>query len=81
MKKYFLILLSSLILKTEAQNLNAVGASNIIPLAANCAEKKGVFTVTDNTPVFDGAADPTVIWNDKTKEWLNFYTAEGSHLN
>jgi hypothetical protein len=25
-------------------------------------------------PVFDGAADPTVIWNRKEKKWLMFYT-------
>ena len=25
-------------------------------------------------PVFDGAADPTVIWNKKEKLWFMFYT-------
>jgi hypothetical protein len=25
-------------------------------------------------PVFDGAADPTVIWNRKEKKWFMFYT-------
>ena len=25
-------------------------------------------------PIFDGAADPTMIWNDETKEWYIFYT-------
>lgn len=25
-------------------------------------------------PVFDGAADPTVIWNEKEKKWFMFYT-------
>lgn len=25
-------------------------------------------------PVFDGAADPTVIWNSKEKKWFMFYT-------
>ena len=25
-------------------------------------------------PVFDGAADPTIIWNKKEKKWLMFYT-------
>ena len=31
-------------------------------------------------PVFDGAADPTVIWNEKTKEWLVFYTQRRASL-
>ena len=25
-------------------------------------------------PVYDGAADPTVIWNKKEKKWFMFYT-------
>ena len=25
-------------------------------------------------PVFDGAADPTIIWNSKEKKWFMFYT-------
>lgn len=31
-------------------------------------------------PVFDGAADPTVIWNESTKEWLIFYTSRRAIL-
>ncbi len=31
-------------------------------------------------PVFDGAADPTVIWNEQTKEWLVYYTARRASL-
>jgi len=31
-------------------------------------------------PVFDGAADPTVIWNDQTAEWLVFYTQRRANL-
>ena len=31
-------------------------------------------------PVFDGAADPTVIWNKQTKEWLVYYTARRASL-
>ncbi len=26
-------------------------------------------------PLYDGAADPSVIWNNQTKEWLIFYTS------
>ena len=25
-------------------------------------------------PVYDGAADPTIIWNQKEKKWFMFYT-------
>ncbi|MCR4033865.1 MULTISPECIES: family 43 glycosylhydrolase [Flavobacterium] len=25
-------------------------------------------------PIFDGAADPTIIWNEKEKKWFMFYT-------
>ncbi|MBP1767820.1 MAG: family 43 glycosylhydrolase, partial [Candidatus Aminicenantes bacterium] len=25
-------------------------------------------------PVFDGAADPSLIWNDKERSWWVFYT-------
>ena len=32
-------------------------------------------------PVFDGAADPTVIWNEKTREWLIFYTQRRAVLD
>jgi hypothetical protein len=31
-------------------------------------------------PIYDGAADPTVIWNPQTKEWLIFYTARRAVL-
>lgn len=31
-------------------------------------------------PVFDGAADPTVIWNDQTNEWIIFYTQRRASL-
>ena len=31
-------------------------------------------------PLFDGAADPTVIWNHLTREWLVFYTARRASL-
>jgi len=29
--------------------------------------------------VYDGAADPTVIWNRKEKKWLMFYTSRGAN--
>jgi thiol-disulfide isomerase/thioredoxin len=32
-------------------------------------------------PVFDGAADPTAIWKESTKEWLIFYTQRRAALN
>ncbi len=25
-------------------------------------------------PIYDGAADPTIIWNEKEKKWFMFYT-------
>ncbi|WP_235991695.1 hypothetical protein [Metabacillus schmidteae] len=25
-------------------------------------------------PIFDGAADPTIIWNEEEKEWWMIYT-------
>ena len=32
-------------------------------------------------PVYDGAADPVIIWNKKKKEWLMFYTNRRATLN
>jgi hypothetical protein len=31
-------------------------------------------------PVYDGAADPTVIWNRKEKKWFMFYTKRRDNL-
>lgn len=42
------------------------------------SQKKGNMKIADkplfHDPVFDGAADPTVIWNKKEKRWFMFYT-------
>jgi hypothetical protein len=42
------------------------------------AQKKPVGNLADKPlfrdPVFDGAADPAVIWNKKEKKWFMFYT-------
>ena len=32
-------------------------------------------------PVYDGAADPTVIWNHKEKKWFMFYTNRRANVN
>ncbi|RFS21859.1 hypothetical protein DVR12_14490 [Chitinophaga silvatica] len=32
-------------------------------------------------PVYDGAADPTVIWHSATKKWIIFYTARRAALD
>lgn len=32
-------------------------------------------------PIFDGAADPVIIWNKKKKEWLMFYTNRRATIN
>jgi hypothetical protein len=32
-------------------------------------------------PVFDGAADPTVIWNQNEKKWFMFYTNRLANVN
>jgi hypothetical protein len=31
-------------------------------------------------PVFDGAADPTIIWSRKDKKWLMFYTSRRANI-
>ena len=31
-------------------------------------------------PVLDGAADPTVIWNEAKREWWMFYTNRRAHF-
>lgn len=31
-------------------------------------------------PVFDGAADPTIIWSNKDKKWLMFYTNRRANI-
>ncbi len=31
-------------------------------------------------PVFDGAADPTIIWNEKEQKWFMFYTNRRANL-
>lgn len=32
-------------------------------------------------PVYDGAADPNLIWNDQTKEWWLFYTQRRANVS
>ncbi|WP_269236321.1 hypothetical protein [Flavobacterium flavigenum] len=32
-------------------------------------------------PVFDGAADPTIIWSKKYKKWLMFYTNRRANIS
>ena len=31
-------------------------------------------------PIFDGAADPTIIWSKKDKKWLMFYTNRRANI-
>jgi hexosaminidase len=51
LKKYLLLILFSVILKAEAQNLSSVGASNLIPLPVSCIEKNGSFTLNNFTSI------------------------------
>jgi hypothetical protein len=43
-----------------------------------CAQKNNEGKLADKPlfrdPVYDGAADPAIIWNQKEKEWFIFYT-------
>jgi len=60
--KLLFISVSVLLLQPD----NICGQKNREPALAD----KPVF----RDPVFDGAADPTVIWNRKEKKWFMFYT-------
>lgn len=42
--------------------------------AQNTADEKNADKPLFRDPVYDGAADPTVIWNRKEKKWFMFYT-------
>jgi len=85
MKKKFLnsFLLILIVISGKSQNTNIAASKK-----SNGFEKKHqvAFDIVHapaplfRDPVFDGAADPTVIWNEKTKEWLIFYTARRAVL-
>ncbi|TDO99221.1 family 43 glycosylhydrolase [Flavobacterium sp. 245] len=62
-KYLFLILIASLFSVTmTAQKDNQKDKKHIAP--------KPLF----RDPIYDGAADPTIIWNEKEKKWFMFYT-------
>jgi hypothetical protein len=52
-------------------------AFSLLPGSVN-GQKKPKGKIADKPlfrdPIFDGAADPTVIWNQKEKKWFMFYT-------
>jgi hypothetical protein len=49
-----------------------------LPLLSQNETKKDINHIADKPlyrdPIFDGAADPIIIWNDKEKKWFMFYT-------
>lgn len=60
MKKVFLFMLSFFVFATLAVEAQNLGKTASKPLYRD--------------PVYDGAADPVVIWNPKAKKWWMFYT-------
>ncbi len=48
------------------------------------SQEKTAATVADKPlyrdPIFDGAADPTLIWNKKEKKWFMFYTNRRANI-
>lgn len=54
------------------------------PLFAQNSQKKEEGKLADKPlfrdPVFDGAADPTIIWNSKEKKWFMFYTNRRANI-
>jgi beta-xylosidase len=59
----------------------------ILLLACGAPENKNTFKVEQASaplfrdPLFDGAADPTIVFNDKKKEWVIYYTQRRATLN
>jgi len=55
-----------------------------LPLLAQHIQKKERSTIADKPlfrdPIYDGAADPTLIWNDKEKKWFMFYTNRRANI-
>lgn len=49
-----------------------------LPLFAQISQQKEKKTVADKPlfrdPIYDGAADPTIIWNKREKKWFMYYT-------
>ena len=53
--------------------------TSIFSILFSCAQKtettgKVASKPLFRDPVYDGAADPVVIWNQKEKKWVMFYT-------
>jgi len=48
--------------------------SLISPVAGQSTQSKHAPKPLFRDPIYDGAADPTVIWNSKEKKWFMFYT-------
>src|SRR6187431_2461751 len=55
-----------------------------LPLLAQNSSKKEETNIADKPlyrdTIFDGAADPTLIWNSKEKKWFMFYTNRRANI-
>src|SRR5262245_66013302 len=51
-----------------------------LTLAAKGGEGEVAAKTLFRDPVYDGAADPTVIWNQAEKKWFMFYTNRRANL-
>lgn len=55
-----------------------------LPVLGQSVSQKGNDEVADKPlyrdPIFDGAADPTIIWSNKDKKWLMFYTNRRANI-
>ncbi len=55
-----------------------------LPLFAQSNQKAAKKNIADKPlfrdPIFDGAADPTLIWNQKEKKWFMYYTNRRANI-
>jgi len=81
--KYSLLLLISMLLISCLTNpeKNNVLKTNTIQAAKPRFDINTAPAPLFRDPVFDGAADPSVIWNTNTGEWWIFYTQRRANLN
>jgi len=74
-KYFFILMLIIIALNTSAQLKKSQGFNKMSFNLSNAPSP--LF----RDPVFDGAADPTMIWDDINHQWLIFYTQRRATLN